>query len=144
MNNVVNKDTIEGRIARYAIILTAAYVLLSVADNISAFFVSITMGGSRLLGYGLTGLFFGYVLWLLFERSARKICYFLPVFMAVAQMIKAYINFGDSGRSADFSPIRLLGYMLSSSLGFHILVTISVFSFVAIKFFERNAERKSP
>lgn len=144
MNNLINKDTIEGRIARYVIILAVAYFSLGVADIISAFFVSLTTIGDRFLGYGITGLFFGYVLWLLFERTARKTCYLLPVFMAVAQLIKSYIAFGDTGRSADFSPFRLLGHMLSSSLGLHILVTISVFAYASILFFERNAEGKSP
>lgn len=139
MNSIVNKSSVEGRIARYAIILAVAYFSLVVADNISAFFVSITTVGNRIIGYGITGLIFGYVLWLLFERDAKKTCYFVPIFMAVAQMIRSYIAFGDTGRSADFSPFRLVGHMLTSNLGFHILVTITVFSYAAILFFEKNA-----
>jgi len=143
MHSVVNKNTIEGRIARYVIVLAVAFACLVIADNISAFFVSLTTIGNRFFGYGITGLAFGYVLWLLFERAARKTCYILPIFLIVAQMIKSYIAFGDSGRSADFSPFGLLGFMLSSNLGFHTLVTIPVFSYAAVRFFERNAEAKS-
>lgn len=105
LNEVLNKDTLEVRIARYAIVLGCAYICLPVADHISAFLPTLTDTGNRLVGYGVTGLAFGYGLWLLFRSAARRVCYLLPALLIVAQIIHSHFAFADSNRSADFLPV---------------------------------------
>lgn len=117
---------------RYFVIAVTAFFALKIGDNISAFFLSFTTILNCILGYGLTGMVFGFVLWLMFERDSKKLVYYLPLFLILAQWIASYIAFGDSGRSEDFSPFRVLGYMLTSELGFFRLVVIPFGAFGAV------------
>lgn len=130
MKELINSSSIEGRIAQYLIVAVCAFFALKIGDNISAFFVSFTRTFHGILGYGLTGLLFGFVLWLMFERGARKIIYFLPLFLMLGQWVESYIAFSESGRS--FSPLKVLGYMLTTELGFKRLVVIPVGAFAAV------------
>ncbi len=132
MKELLNSSSIEGRIARYLIVAICAFFALEIGDNVSAFFVSFTMTFHGVLGYSLTGLLFGFVLWLMFERRAKRIVYFLPVFLILGQWVASFIAFGESGRSANFSPFQLLAYMLTSEFGFKRLVVIPVGAFAAV------------
>lgn len=139
MSNLPDADSRIGKWVRYGLVLLCALIFNEIGDHVSAFFVSFTYyidGAATFIGYVLTGLPFGWILFYLFKEKVKIMILVLPAFMLIASLLVSIYLFIDQERVFHIS--KWLAYMVTSGHGlrfFYIAFGAYLFQIIIKQYF---------
>lgn len=148
-----NQDQLIFRLIAVAIL---SYIAIPIADHLSAFIMGFISVGWAIetdnywvikyipgvIGHSITGYLLGIGLIKLFQKSARNIVKYIPLFIIFSAWIRSYIAVTEN-LLENFVPIDQLGYLLTSYMGFNMLVVIPASAFIAIWYFQKTSAQLS-
>lgn len=132
-------ESSQGKLQRYVMVLAFAFISLFIGDKLSALFVPITFyiyALSGLIGYGITGAAFGWLLHILFAQKAKIQLMILPIFMLIAGAIRSSYNFISDERVFHFN--KWIGYIFTSKFGLYWFIFIPLGAYISITIIERR------